>query len=73
MRLKASSTENLQANPCREVPRDYIYRLLQKTEFDYMRAAEDPRPSSQRKADLLEDRLEQLQLQLDELLCYDEN
>ncbi len=73
MRLKSSSSVNLQANPSRELPRDYIYRLLQKTEFDYMRAAEDPRPASQRKADLLEDRLEDLQLQLDEMLCYEEN
>jgi len=68
-----SNSETIVVNTSRELPRDYIYRLLMETEMAYLQVAEDPRPSAKRAASALADQLEELQDEVEDFLLYDDN
>ena len=68
-----SNSETIVVNTSRELPRDYIYRLLMETEMAYLQVAEDPRPSAKRAASALAEQLEELQDEVEDFLLYDDN
>ena len=68
-----SNSETIVVNTSRELPRDYIYRLLMETEMAYLQVAEDPRPSAKRAATALAEQLEELQDEVEDFLLYDDN
>ncbi len=73
MRDHSSNSETIVVNTSREMPRDYIYRLLLETEMAYLQVAEDPRPSAKRAATALAEQLEELQDEVEDFLLYDDN
>ena len=73
VRDHSSNSETIVVNTSREMPRDYIYRLLLETEMAYLQVAEDPRPSATRAATALAEQLEELQDEVEDFLLYDDN
>ena len=68
-----SSSETIIVNTSREMPRDYMYRLLRETEMAYLEVADDPRPSAKRAASALAEQLAELHDEVEDFLLYDDN
>jgi hypothetical protein len=73
VRDHSSNSETIIVNTSREMPRDYIYRLLRETELAYLEVAEDPRPSAKRTASVLAEQLAELHDEVEDFLLYDDN
>lgn len=73
VRDHSESSETTVVNTTREMPRDYIYRLLRETELAYLEVADDPRPSAKRAASVLAEQLEELHDEVEDFLLYDDN
>ena len=73
VRDHSSNSETTVINTSREMPRDYIYRLLMETEMAYLQVADDPTPSAKRAASVLAEQLEELHDEVEDFLLYDDN
>lgn len=73
MQNRSTSSETQVINLSREMPRDYIYRLLCETQDAYLDVVDDPRPASKRAASVLAEQLEELQEEIEDFLLYDDN